>query len=148
MNTYGTEISSVFVGTMHDKEWSHFAWQVTLTREDKTRVIPYKMGLGHEQTKCGQRIAGSHYRTLPCHHVRCHNAGPQPTPPTLYDVLTSLKADATHGETFEDWCANFGESTDSRKAMDTYLACQQSEVESRKFFGADWPKIIEDEEYN
>lgn len=142
-STYGTTIEVVFVGKVNKWDSQMFEWRVTLTRDEKTRVLPYWMGLGHVQTKCGKRWD----RELPCYHARCSNAGPQPTPPDLYSVLTSLKSDATDGETFEDWCANFGYDTDSRKAMDTYLACQASENESRRFFGADWPRIIEDEEY-
>ena len=35
-------------------------------------------------------------------------------------------------ETFESWCSNFGYDTDSRKAMDTYLACQKNGEKLRK----------------
>lgn len=145
--TYGIEISSTFVARVDDAEWPHFEWRVTLTREGKTRVLPYKMGLGHVTTKCGKRVE-THRRHVhrPCDHARCQGEL-KPTPPDLYDVLTSLKADDTQGETFEDWCGNYGYDTDSRKAMDTYLACQTSTTESRKFFGLDWPKIVEDEQY-
>lgn len=62
-------------------------------------------------------------------------------------MLCSLKADATGGETFGDWCSSYGYDTDSRKALDTYLACQESEERSRRFFGADWPLIVKDEDY-
>lgn len=146
--TYGTEISSTFVAKVKDDEdWEHFEWRVTLTRDGKTRVLPYRMGLGHVQTKCGKPIQSFRFRQMPCEHVRCYNAGDQPTPPDLYSVLTSLKANATHGETFDDWCRDFGYDTDSRKAMATYLACQNSEVESRRFFGADWARLLDDEDY-
>lgn len=157
--TYGTEIAANYVGkrtqepdSPGEKPWEHHLWDVTLTREGQSITFPYRMGLAHEQTKCGKRkpqIIGR-YAIRPmrvCDHVRCENAGWQPAPPNLYDVLTSLKADATHGETFADWCANYGYDTDSRKAMETYLACQESENRSRRFFGADWERIVEDEEY-
>lgn len=151
-NTYGTTISSTLVGKRTDKDgWEHYEWAVTLEREGQTRHLPYRMGLAHTQTKCGKhRWSRDHRGTLsypPCNHTRCHEAGPQPAPPTLYDVLTSLKADATYGESFADWCANLGYDTDSISARETYFACQQSEDESRKFFGSDWPKLVDDEEY-
>jgi hypothetical protein len=156
--TYGTEISSTYLGQQVERdergrpEWPHHAWNVTLTREDQSITFPYRMGLGHEQTKCGKPKPStiSRYVQRPmqtCGHVRCEDAGWQPTPPTLYDVLTGLKADATDGETFADWCANYGYDTDSWQAMETYLACQESEDRSRRFFGADWPRIVEDEDY-
>lgn len=159
MKTYGTEISSTYIGkrtekpnSPDEKPWEHHLWDVTLTREGQSITLPYRMGLAHEQTKCGKprpnaptRYVRRPYET--CGHERCEKAGWQPTPPRLYDVLTSLKADATHGETFADWCANYGYDTDSRRAMETYLACQESEDQSRRFFGTDWPALLEDEDY-
>lgn len=158
-STYGTEITAQYIGrrtqepdSPGERGWEHHLWEVTLTREGQTISFPYRMGLAHEQTKCGKRHPGlsGRYAVRPmavCHHVRCENAGWQPTPPTLYDVLTSLKADVTNGETFEDWCGNYGMDTDSRKAMDLYLACQESETRSRRFFGSDWSLILADEDY-
>lgn len=156
-NTYGTEITSVLVGLRAqepdapgEKGWQHFEWTVTLTRHGETAnaiTFPYRMGVGHQQSKCGKPMPGLHAGTRPHCHIRCENAGWQPTPPDLYAVLTSLKADDPQGQTFADWCGNYGYDTDSRKAMDTYLACQESEQRSRKFFGADWQRITEDEEY-
>jgi hypothetical protein len=146
--TYGTEIEAQFIAKVEGGEWPHFEWRVTLKRDGKARVLPYRMGLGHIQTPCGKPIQPSarRYGEPTCDHVRCQGKE-VPTPPDLYTVLTSLKADATHGETFDDWCANFGYDTDSRKAMETYLACQASEAESRQFFGADWARLLDDEAY-
>lgn len=145
--TYGTEISSEFIGKREEDGWPHFEWRVTLTRGDQKRVLPYRMGLAHVQTLCGKplRMFGK-FVDRPCSHVRCQGE-PKPTPPDLYSVLCSLKADATMGEGFDEWCGNYGLDTDSRKAMDTYLACQASEAESRRLFGSDWYLILEDEDY-
>lgn len=146
-NAYGTEIEAQFIAKVEDGEWPHFEWRVTLKRDDRTYVLPFRMGLGFVQTPCKKRIQRYMGRFVePCDHARCQ--GKQvPIPPTLYDVFCSLKADATNGETFDDWCANYGYDTDSRKAMDTYLACQQSEVEARKLLGSDWPRLLDDEKY-
>jgi hypothetical protein len=149
MNTYGTEISSTLVGRREEDDWPHFKWTVVLTRDGATYDLPYKMGLGHQQTKCGQPMPslGRYNAVIPCQHSRCHNAGWQPTPPTLYDVLTALKADAPRGEAFEEWAPNLGYDTDSRRALDIYVACQKSEMLSRRFFGSDWERILDDEDY-
>lgn len=49
----------------------------------------------------------------------------KPKPPSLDDVLHSLVMDAEAEEmSFDDWCGNLGYDTDSRKALETYLACQ------------------------
>lgn len=154
-SNYGTECDAAYVGrrtqepaTEGERPWEHHLWDVILTRNGQSITFPYRMGLGHEQSKCGKpRTTGRFAPARPYCHMRCESIGWRPTPPDLYSVLTSLKADATNGETFTDWCANYGYDTDSRKAMDTYLACQESEDRSRKFFGADWDLILEDEEY-
>lgn len=145
--TYETEISATFVAKIEDKEWPHFEWRVTLIRDGKKYVLPYKMGLGHVQTPCGKPIGiRLRFSGCPCTHVRCQGVE-KPTPPDLYSVFCSLKADSTEGRTFNEWCADYGEDTDSRKAMATYLACQESETESRRLFGADWERLMDDEEY-
>jgi hypothetical protein len=148
VNTYGTTLTATLVGERKgDDGWEHYLWTVTLTREDRTRDLPYRMGLGHVGSKCGRPLPSSRYNTMPCSHVRCYDAGPVPTPPDLYTVLTGLKADATHGETFNDWARDYGYDTDSIKARETYFACQQSETDSRAFFGSDWQLILDDEDY-
>lgn len=152
MNTYGTTIASTYLGKRtDDSRWEHHAWDVTLTREGESITFPYMMGTGLEQTKCG-KPKPSAGRYVPqtfavCQHSRCEHAGWQPTPPTLYDVLTGLKADDTQGRTFREWAGDFGMDTDSRKAMDLYLACQESTDRSHRFFGTDWTRITDDEDY-
>lgn len=57
----------------------------------------------------------------------------RPAPPILDDVLYSLLTDMqAENEGFEDWCDNLGYSTDSRKALNIYLACQEIAVKLRK----------------
>jgi len=49
------------------------------------------------------------------------------TPPTVSDILYSLVMDASaESESFPNWCDNYGYDTDSRKALETYLACQEN----------------------
>lgn len=57
----------------------------------------------------------------------------KPTKPALGDVLYALVLDASACEdSFEDWCSNYGYDTDSRKALDTYLDCQENAHRLRK----------------
>jgi hypothetical protein len=164
MNTYGTEIETQFIARVEsdgtDESWAHFLWRVTLTRHGlpdadghaagpggkHKRVLEYRMGVGHVQTPCGKRIQRGRYRVTPCDHARCQGKE-VPIPPTLYDVFCSLKADDTYGRTFHEWAGDYGMDHDSRKAMDLYIRCQESEHESRTFFGTDWPTLVEDEDY-
>jgi hypothetical protein len=161
-STYGTTITSTYVGIRERDEregetswrhhlWRHHLWDVTLTREGQSITFPYRMGTAHEQTKCGRpKPSTTRYRPTPetvCGHMRCVSAGWQPVPPTLYDVLTSLKADCVNGQTFADWCSDFGMDVDSIKARELYFACQESENRSQRFFGADWSAILDDDDY-
>lgn len=151
METYRTTITSVLIGRREideGEEWPHFLWTLTLTREGKTRDMPYLMGVGHQQTLCGKpKPSMQRFNVMPCHHVRCERKGYVPTPPDLYSVITSLKADAVRGESFTEWAEGLGYDTDSIKAREMYFACQNSETESERFFGEDWIKILADEDY-
>jgi hypothetical protein len=150
-NNYGVEITTQFIAEVDDPEWPHFLWRVTLVKDhvvaNKLVIESYRMGLGHIQTPCGKPIQTHHrYRHEPCQHARCQGKS-KPVAPDLYTVFCSLKADDTHGATFDQWCGDLGFDTDSRKAMDMYLACQKSEADSRRFFGEDWLRLVSDEDY-
>lgn len=56
----------------------------------------------------------------------------RPCKPTLADILYYLQSDAAiASESFDDFCSNCGYDTDSRKALETYLACQKSGTDLR-----------------
>lgn len=150
MNTYGTTLTATYVG-LSIGDWPAHSWNVTLTRGDETMTVPFTMGVGNEQTKCGKpKPVTTRYIPRPentCHHVRCEHAGWQPVPPDLYSILCALKADAPMGASFAEWCAEYGMDTDSTKARELYFACQTSEDRSKKFFGSDWTAILDDDDY-
>lgn len=159
-NTYGITLTTTLLSTgKRDKDgWEHDLWRVELVRDGVVRdamVIPeYRMGIGHRRTRNGCRLQRrGRYEVLttpkgkPCSHSACQHQGVKPVPPTLYDILTSLKADLTHGEVFEDWALGLGYDTDSRAALDIYLACQAEEREFRRFMGDQFDTILNDEEY-
>lgn len=58
------------------------------------------------------------------------------TPPNRADVISNLMISSSCGEgTFEDYCSEYGYNTDSRKALDDYLTCQQVRTAMIKMFG-------------
>ena len=60
---------------------------------------------------------------------------PVPVAPHMAGVLHSLILDSSAcGESFDEWCDNFGYDTDSRKALETYLACQANAAKIHKIF--------------
>ena len=78
-------------------------WRVTLLVNGKTEDFVYHTGTG------------------------CKGA-PAPT-----DVLVCLAGDARlGGELFADFCDDFGYLPDSRRALDTYLACQRIAIQLRR----------------
>jgi len=54
--------------------------------------------------------------------------------PDYYTILTTLWYDTCSYDTFEDFCDSFWCSTDSRKALETYLSCQEQQSKINKFF--------------
>ena len=54
--------------------------------------------------------------------------------PTSYDVLACISSDVNIPESFKDYCAEFGESIDSIKALQTYRRCSAFARRLRAFF--------------
>jgi hypothetical protein len=74
----------------------------------------------------------------------------RPKPPKIEDVMYSLLADSYAASgTFAEFCSEYGYDTDSRKALDTYTACQENSARLRKVFtGAELVQIATElEEY-
>lgn len=56
--------------------------------------------------------------------------------PNVADVLHALISDARAGEeTFEDFCADFGYDTDSRRAEQTWKTCSRMTPKIKRFLG-------------
>lgn len=150
LERFGLSIqSSPPVGGVDDT-WPHIAYAVTLARKGKAFWTgPYKLGIGH--VKIPKPPAGGGQWMWKFHLSRdeegmlyAMNGRPhanftdkalqaslcaklavaQKVSPTLPHVLHSLLMDSSAtGETFSDWCANYGYSDDSIKALETYQAC-------------------------
>ena len=118
----------------HEFCTDHLAdWSVDLTGPNgKTITTEYHTGKAHR--KIGQ-IAIPHRPTL---HQWQQS---KPTQPKLVDVIHSIVLDAdAANQTFEDWCGDCGYDPDSRKALDTYLACQAGALNLRSI-GANIPAL-------
>lgn len=159
-NTYGITLKTTLLteGARDKDGWEHDLWRVELVRNDvvtEKMIVPeYRAGVGHRRTKNGCSLQQlGRYRMLRtpkgkvCTHSLCEHQGVKPVAPTLYDIVTSLKADLTHGEVFEEWALGLGYDTDSRSALNIYLACQEEERQFRRLMGDQFQAIVEDEEY-
>ena len=59
--------------------------------------------------------------------------------PCLDSILNCLFMDGSAcDESFDDWCGNFGYETDSRKALETYLKCQENASKLKKALGNEY----------
>lgn len=109
-----------YVGeTTRNNDWQCDQWRVTLSSKAGFHSFDYFTGLGlrHKPDSWGKR---------------------KPSKPKVADVLHSLILDASAAdENFHDWCANFGYSDDSIKAMNTYKACLETAQALRKHFSPD-----------
>lgn len=98
-----------------DERWDHNSWEITLTFQGRTMTLKFHTGLG---------IVGE---------------------PTIGDVLSSLSLDSSSvidGQSFEDWCGDFGYDTDSRKAERTFNACKAQAEELEELLGEDTLRVL------
>ena len=59
----------------------------------------------------------------------------KPNPPKVADVMYSLLTDASAEQrNFHEWCSDYGYSTDSISALNTYRACLDTAAALRKCF--------------
>lgn len=110
-----------YVGqTKLNQNWDCDQWRVTLSSNAGFHSFDYFTGLGLR------------------HKPKTSWATPTPKKPKVADVMHSLIMDASAAdENFHDWCANYGYSDDSIKAMNTYKACLEVAVALRKHFSPD-----------
>lgn len=85
--------------------WKHDLWDISINGV----TVEYRTGIGHRKV---------------CHP---RERTPRPAPPQPDSVLHSLVRDwQCSQDSFADWCRDLGYDTDSRRALATYLACQES----------------------
>ena len=107
------EYSAKHIALTSEDGWKHDLWSVTIAGQS----VEFKTGMGLRKTI---RRTGRQKETVP-------------VAPSIDDVIYSLVMDADcASESFDDFCANCGYDTDSRKALETYLACQESGHKLRK----------------
>ena len=110
-----------YVGeTIRDNDWKCDQWRVSVTSKAGFWSTDYFTGLGHR--------------------TKSRNTWdkPKPVKPKIADVLYSLFSDAQAADlNFHDWCAEFGYSDDSIKALNTYKQCLEIGTMLRKHFSPD-----------
>lgn len=151
--------------TPEDKKWLEGAshWRVTITNgKGKEYSVEYSMGSAHrvwkkganrmvrsssgyiecerQEVRDGERLTQKYTNPKTMHLVQMVKELSEPMPPTLDDVLDSLRMDAQgwdNADTFEDWCSEYGYNTDSRRAESVYKACSETSKRLRSLLGRD-----------
>ncbi len=129
-----TKANFTHCGLFQNDGWWHDAYSVELWGI----AFEFKRGIGHRKYKNNVSKI-----TDPVHYHTCLSAQwKNPRDPKLKsiyekytiapldfpvdDLLYSLFRDSyAVNLTFEDWCSELGYDTDSRKALEMYLACQK-----------------------
>lgn len=114
-------------------------WRVSFSNRDgRSFALDYQQGIGHipgykqprtvyDVEQLGQPWETGKYKAHPTFGGGRNLPAPSPA-----DVLYSIVLDNPHEASFEDWAADFGYDTDSRKAEATYRACiEQSRMALR-----------------
>lgn len=129
-----------YVGeTTRDNDWQCDQWRVTLSSKAGFHSFDYFTGLGL-RTKPAPMHNPPRVNTLAWVDWQKTR---KPRKPKVADVLHSLILDASAAdENFHDWCANFGYSNDSIKAMNTYKACLEVAQALRKHFSPDTLRTV------
>lgn len=115
-----------YKGLTKRDSWECFSWLVTINGQ----TFQYFTGLGH-----ATKALGLYNERKPKDLIKkvIKESNLYVHVPKLRDVLHSIASDASLAQdSFDDFCSNLGYDTDSRKALETYLACQDNGVKLRK----------------
>ena len=122
----GVRVLFSLVGETARDKWVCDEWRVVMEKRkpnyhgkaDHVERFEYFTGTGHRKPN-----KNSWDRT------------PVPVAPHMAGVLHSLILESSAcEESFNEWCDNYGCDTDSRKALETYLACQANAAKLQKIF--------------
>jgi len=139
----GLTIESMLVRKPIDRnargtDWKRSAYElsVTLTYQGRTLQTEYWMGHGNETYPFIPGIPASDTSSFAKGQRQARAIAPRPS---AGDVLSSLIMDSQAcNETFEDWCSELGENSDSITSQALYHACQRIGKKVHALLGADF----------
>lgn len=165
------KIESKYMGESTEGKWKRDDWTVFLEYEGRKQSFEYHTGIGLRQfpkPKAGwhprHEEGGEHLLNLEEYKNRL--AGKQflfpdtgvnaklnkifakPVPPPVADVLSCLLLDfSAINSLFEEWCAEYGYDTDSRKAEKLYNQCRENAIKVMRLLGADFYFFLDNSEH-
>lgn len=141
----GVAYVALYAGETKRDGWECDAWRITFTRDTPfhTETFDYFTGLGLRGPAPKPTDGGpAPFRnTLMWAELEAKR---KPIVPSADSVLSCLARDAIGSEsTFEDWANEYGYDTDSRKALATYMECQETATKLRKVGLRDFEALAE-----
>lgn len=107
--------------------WDHFLYSVSIGTGINMFGTQYKCGLGHSK-KVNFHSNSDYWSNKERKYL-------VPVKPKNSDIMYSLLLDSDAGNySFQDFCDNFGYSSDSIKALNIYQLCEKTSKNLRKVF--------------
>jgi hypothetical protein len=128
---HGLTIQSVRVDSnprKTDPKWEAAHFRVTVQNGQRGSITTYySLGSGH---RVKSRAGVGEFDAK----RNCYMRYPDPELESVLDCL-AIDASFAEGNTYNDFCAELGVDTDSRKALESYLACQQTAMDLHRLLG-------------
>lgn len=107
--------------------WDHYLYSVSIGTGSSMFTTQYKCGLGHSKKV--------KFHSNPDHWDKKERKYIVPVKPKNSDIMYSLLMDSEAGNySFQDFCNNFGYSSESIKAFNIYQECEKISKNLRKVF--------------
>ena len=132
LDTIAVKYSAAYVGQTAWHNTTTDKFTVSFTRNNTVSTFDFYQGIGHREKRKDKLINLEYteaFRKLIDQPVKYPIDGDSVFVfvPTSASVLYSLLSDSESGQcTFHEFCEDLGYNEDSRKALDTYLACQNT----------------------
>lgn len=139
LDSIGVKVSVVYCGeTTKDNDWLCDAWKITITAGKVGYTFEYYTGTGHRVDNASAKFARIALKNVSKHSIAWRDGvlnNQVPVYPAVAGLLYSLQFDtSTCEQSFDNWCSEYGYDTDSRKALETYLLCQQNGMKYNQLF--------------
>ena len=144
LDSIGIKVSTAYCGeTIRDNDWRCDAWKITLTTGKAGYTFEYYTGTGYRVDDAAAKLA---LKNVSKHSIAWRDGvlnNQVPVYPAVAGLLYSVQLDAEACEQcFDDWCSEYGYDTDSRKALETYLLCQQNGMKYNQLFSREQREAI------
>ena len=136
-NDYSLEMDVAYLGEVTKDNWTGDNFKITLRNTETGKemtLASYSTGTGHRKVNLtGDKMPRKSF-LVSVHDADLLQNNTYVVPPSPLSVLGCIRSDDTRGESFDEWCRDIGYDTDSRKALEIYLACQKQTCDFRFAF--------------